>query len=267
LGVALGGIGLGAAPVTGPAADLNPETSAAFQRYVRGAETHLEERVAGGRTFLWTDEAADRLARIRRGEVVTERTAGAGPVSVPNGLIHDFTGAVFIRGVTLRQTLAFVQDYDHHKDYYGPEVVDSKILAREGDHFVLYMRLEKRKVITVVLDTVHDATFAWLDRSRCYSRSRTTKTAEVEDAGRASERVLPEGTGHGFMWNLNSYWRFAERDGGVWVECQAVSLSRGIPLGLGWLLGPLVNDLPRESLERTLVATRAGILSRTAKTR
>jgi hypothetical protein len=65
------------------------------------------------------------------------------------------------------------------------------------------------------------------------------------------------------MWRLNSYWRFVERDGGVYIECQAVSLSRGIPVKwlLGWLIGPIVNDLPKESLLNTLTATRAGVLA------
>lgn len=43
------------------------------------------------------------------------------------------------------------------------------------------------------------------------------------------------------------------------MECQAVSLSRDIPWGLDWLIGPIVNDLPRESLANTLLATRTAL--------
>ena len=121
------------------------------------------------------------------------------------------------------------------------------------------MRLKKKKVITVVLDTEHDARFSSLDKTRWYSQSRTTKVVDVENAGKPDERTKPAGTGGGYMWNLNSYWRFAERDGGVYVECQAVSLSRGIPWGFGWIIGPIVNDLPKDSLSNTLTATRAGV--------
>jgi hypothetical protein len=144
--------------------------------------------------------------------------------------VHDWIGAVFIKGATLSQAIAFVQDYDHHKEFYGPEVVDARIISRDGEHFVLYMRLMKRKMmVTVVLNTEHDAQFFPLDKTRWHSRSRTTKVAQVENPGTPQERVLPAGTGGGYMWALNSYWRFVERDGGVYVECQAVSLSRGIP--------------------------------------
>jgi hypothetical protein len=53
-----------------------------------------------------------------------------------------------------------------------------------------------------------------------------------------------------------SYWRFQERDGGVYMECEAVSLTRDIPTGLSWLVVPIIRDLPRDSLVKTLEATR-----------
>lgn len=242
-------------------ADLRTETLEALQRHLRTVEARIEERVSGRRSFLWLDESPARQARVRNGQVVTERTGGSGPLEVPDGLIHDFIGAAFIPGVTLEQTITFVQDYDRHEDFYGPEVIDSRVISREGNHFTLFMRLKKKRVITVVLNTLHDATFFPLGPTRWHSRSATTSVAEVEDPGTPQERVLPSGTGHGFMWTLNSYWRFLERDNGVYIECQAVSLSRGIPWGLGWLIGPIVNDLPKESLENTLRATRDGVLA------
>jgi hypothetical protein len=262
-----GCVGPVAPPDSESIADLKPATAAAFQTYTRGVEAQFDDRIAGRRNFLWLDDSPERRARVQRGEVVTERTAGTKPVEVPDGLVHDWIGAVFIKGVTLAETIAFVQDYDHHKDFYGPEVMDARILSRNGEHFTLYMRLKKKKVITVVLNTEHDAQFYPLDQARWYSRSRTTRIAEVQDPGTPEEREQPVGGGHGFMWNLDSYWRFAERDGGVYVECQAVSLSRGIPWGLGWLIGPIVNDLPKESLMNTLVATRAGVTARAAEKR
>jgi hypothetical protein len=81
----------------------------------------------------------------------------------------------------------------------------------------------------------------------------------VENPGRPDEREKPPGTGEGFLWRLNSYWRFAERDGGVWVECQAVSLTRDIPTGFGWIVDPIIRNLPKESLENTLRSTRAAL--------
>jgi hypothetical protein len=46
----------------------------------------------------------------------------------PHGLIHHWVGVIFIPGATLEQTLRIVEDYDHHADYYRPDVMRSKIL-------------------------------------------------------------------------------------------------------------------------------------------
>ena len=129
--------------------------------------------------------------------------------------MHDWIGAVFIPRVKLAQVITFVQDYNHHKDFYGPEVVDARILSRNGEHFVIYMRLKKGKMgVEVVLNTEHDAQFSPLDQTRWHSRSRTTRIAELENPGTPKEREKPVGGDGGYMWSLNSYWRFVERDGG-----------------------------------------------------
>ncbi len=261
-----------AVPVPGrtdtPAAagPLKPTTARAFERHVERVEASIDRRVRGEHPFLWADESPARLVRLRRGDVVAEPTSGVSPIEVSGGLVHDWTGAVFIPGVGLADTLGLVQDYDRHKNVY-PEVIASKLVARDGNRFIVYLRLRKKKVLTVVLDTIHDARYFPLDATRVYSRSRSTVVTEVEDPGTRNERQVPAGEDHGFMRFLNSYWRFAARDGGVYVECQAVSLSRAIPFGLGWLIGPIVNDLPRESLVNTLQATRATLIARRAPPR
>ena len=71
---------------------------------------------------------------------------------------------------------------------------------------------------------------------------------------------MPAGRDRGFLWRLNSYWAFNERDGGVYVECEAISLSRSIPSALAWLLDPMVRNLPKEFLGDTLTATRARLM-------
>jgi hypothetical protein len=129
------------------------------------------------------------------------------------------------------------------------------------------MRLRKKKVITVVLDTEHEVHYFQLDPLRWYSRSYTTRIAEVDNPGEPDERQLPPGADHGFLWRLYSYWKFQERDGGVYVECQALSLTRNVPLGLGWLIEPIIRQLPRESLANTLRATRDAALAKAAASR
>jgi hypothetical protein len=236
------------------AAELKPQTMEAFDRYVRQAEQRLDART----TFLWADESPARAQRVRQGDIVIEPLVGKGDLSVSGGLVHDWVGAVFIAGRSLQKTISLMQDYDHKT--YHQEVVGSRIVARNGNDIEAFMRLRKHKVITVVLDTWHDIHYVPIDETRWRSRSTTTKIAEVEGAGTPEEKILPPGTGQGFLWKLNTYWRFEERDGGTWVECEAVSLTRDVPTGLGWLIEPIIRTLPRESLESTLRETRKALV-------
>jgi hypothetical protein len=137
--------------------------------------------------------------------------------------------------------------------------MSSKLLAHNGNDFRVYMRLLKKKVITVVLDTEHDVHYFQVGPGKWRSISRTTKVSEVKSAGKPDERALAPGTGEGFLWKLTTFWRFEERDGGTWVECEAVSLTRDVPAGLGWLIKPIIRDLPKESLENTLRETREAL--------
>jgi hypothetical protein len=236
-------------------AQLKPAAGEAFDRYIRQAEQRLD----GRKSFLWADESALRASRILNGAILVEPAGRQAQTGVPGGIVHDWIGSVFLPGVPLVRTMALMRDYDRHKDIYKPEVEDSRILEQHGDRYRVYMRLLKKVVITVVLDTEHDVQYVPVDAARWRSSSRSTRIAEVDKPGKPGEHDLPPGTGQGFLWRLNSYWRFRERDGGTWVECEAISLTRDVPTGLGWLVQPIIQDLPKQSLETTLRQTRAAL--------
>jgi len=239
--------------------ELKPDTLSAFAKHIGEAEAAMELTLHGDLSFLWSDVSAERAERVHKGLTIAQLWFGKRPIKVPDGLIHDWIGATRIPGTTVAKTLALVQDYDHHKNIYNPQVIDSKLIRRQGDDFQIYLRLLKKKIITVILDTDHDAHYFPVDSTRWCCRSYTTRIAEVEDAGKPAERVLAPDTGYGFLWRLNSYWRFEERDGCVYVECRAISLTRDVPKGLGWIIEPIIEKLPRESLIATLEATRRGL--------
>jgi hypothetical protein len=92
-----------------------------------------------------------------------------------------------------------------------------------------------------------------------YSISRSTRIAEVKNPKKSYEVEAPVGDDAGFLWRLNAYWRFEEADGGVYAECESISLSRDTPLGLGWALNGFVQKLPKESMLNTLLGTRKAV--------
>lgn len=242
---------------------LNPETVDAFDKYIREAEAATEQTLLAGGPFLWSDLGSERTQQVQNGQVVAQFSTDKGPLKVPTGLIHDWIGAAFVPGTTVEDTLALIQDYDNHKNIYKPEVIDTRLISHHDNDFQIYLRLLKKKIITVVLDTDHDVHYRSLDPSRWLCRSYTTRIAEVVDAGSPKERVLPPDTGYGFLWRLYSYWRFQQRDGGVYIECRAISLTRDVPFGLAWAIEPIIQKLPKESLTNTLEATRRALQART----
>jgi hypothetical protein len=140
----------------------------------------------------------------------------------------------------------------------------SKVLSRDGNDFRIYLRFFKKKILTSILDTEHEVHYALVDSARAWSRSRSTHIREVEDAGAPEEKLKPEGDDRGLLWRINTYWRFEQRDGGTYVQCESVSLTRDIPTGLAWLIRSYVESVPRETLEFTLGATRSALLRETA---
>jgi hypothetical protein len=232
-------------------AQPNAGTVAAFGRYVAAAEQRIGTEQSSPRSFLRLDSLpiAERnalISRLHQAEVIIEKL-GSTPLDVPGGMIHHWVGTAFVPRVSVAQVLSLVQDYDHLARYYQPDVQGSRLIARNGDDFRIFMQLRKHKVVTVVLDTEYDVHYGRLDATHWFSTSHSTRIAE---AG---------GDDHGFLWRLYTYWRFVEVDDGVIVQCEAISLTRDIPTGLGWMVGPFVTGIPRESLEFTMTATRRAL--------
>lgn len=240
------------------AAELEKKTADAYDSYLVALERQIDREQASP-AFFW-GSIPPQEEKLRAGEVLIQKAAVENNSSkVPDGLVHHWTGFIFIPNVGISRLFSFLQDYDHHSQYYKPEVASSKLLQRDGDHFVAYMRFVKKKVITVVLDTEHDVRYARLDAQRAYSRSHTTSVKEVESPGGPNERQKPVGQGGGYMWRMDTYWRYLEKDGGVYVRCDAVSLTRDVPTGLGWLIGPFITSIPKDSLLHTLNSTRVAL--------
>lgn len=256
-----------AIPAPAPA-QLKAATADAFGRYIHLNQTRNDEELKQGASLLWIDglpEAgrAQAYADLKRGEVkvrkLETRENDSATIACPGGIIHHWAGVVFIPGVKLQDVLAVLQDYNHHAEYYAPDVESSKLESRDGDHFRVFLRFRRHKVITVVLDTQHDVRYFRDSESRAHSRSSAIRIAQVENLGKPGEREKTPGDDDGFLWRMETWWRMVEGDGGVYVQSEVVSLTRDIPAGLGWLIGPFVTSIPKESLTFTLDATRRAV--------
>ena len=256
-------------------AELRANTLGAFDRYVKLTEARNAEELERGTNLLWIDEwprteREEAYAALERGEVKMRKIQtldGGKPIACPGGIIHHWEGLVFIPGARLDDVLGILKDYDKHSVYYAPDVERSKIASRNGDHLRVFLRFRRHKVITVVLDTEHDIEYLRDGPERAHSRSSAVRIAEVENPGKPDEREKPPGQDGGFLWRMETWWRMVERNGGVYVQSEVVSLTRDIPVLLRWMIEPFVTSIPRETLTATLVATRKAVEERVARRR
>ena len=247
-------------PATVNAASLEPTTSKAWEEYIESANMLMEERLSPGETFLWMDEVPDRRAKVRAGEIIISPVSPQNPNRVPSGLIHDWVGAVFIDRVKLNEVLQVVRDYARYREVYEPTVIDSKVIATgEVTNRFSMLLANKSFFLKTVLDADYESCEVHLDDRPVYSVSRTTRIQEIEEYGTHAQRILHESEGNGIIWRLFWITRYFERDGGVYLEAEAIGLSRDIPASLRWLVEPIVRRVSRGSLSTSLRQTENAV--------
>jgi hypothetical protein len=257
------------APAKSDGANLKEETLKTWDAYIQAANSQMRDRVRGA--FLWTDEVPERSHRVRNGKILIS-SVGQNPKAVPSGLIHDWIGAAFIPNARLEDVLSAVRDYGHYKEFYKPAVVDSKSLSTAGacDQYSMLL-VNKETVAEYALDSEFEACYFQLDERRWYSVAHTTRVQEIRHYGQPDEQELPPKQGSGYIWRVYSLARFEERDGGVYVELEAIALSRDIPIAIRWLVNPIVRNVSKNSLQTSLremeeaVRSTAGTANRITK--
>jgi hypothetical protein len=242
------------------ATELKHETVKTWQEYIRSANARMQERLRPGIHFLKVDEDPDWISEVRRGEIHVSRGGLQGVTKVPSGLIHDWLGAAFIERTTLNQVLSVVRDYDQYKRFYQPTVADSKTLLtdRLEDRFSMVL-VNKSLLVQSALTGDYKCLYVRVNDRRWYSITESTRIQEIENYGTPSQRMLDEGEGKGLMWRLFSITRFEERDGGVYIELEAIALSRDIPVSLRWMVEPIVRRVSKSSLTMSLRQTEDAV--------
>ena len=254
-----------------PAAELKKKSVETFDRYVHLTEARIEAEIQKSDPFLWVDSLAEparaaAFLHLRRGEVVIERMRtfdNGQPIKDSDSLIHHWLGTVFVPGVTLHQTIDLAQQYDRHAEIYKPDVMQAKIISRDGNRFKVFFRFFKKKAgVTTVHNTEHDVLYMPIDVRRLQTRAIATRIAQADDHDKPDGPEKPIGNDSGFLWRLNTYWRYLERDGGTYIQLESISLTRDIPAIIAWLIRPFVEGVPRESVTFTLGTTRKALMDR-----
>jgi hypothetical protein len=247
--------------VTAPScvfAEAPAAAASSFNAYIGNVESRLAQQHRSQKGFIApgasASEASEREARLRKGESIVEQLTPSTGADWPGAMLHDWRGTAFAPGATAADFERLMKDYNAYPRRFSPQVLQAKVLAQHDDFFHVLMRVRQKHVITVVLDTAYDITYGRLDAKHGYSISRSTQIQEIQSPGSSAERAMGPKEEHGFLWRMNTYWSYEERDGGLYMQIESVTLTRSIPNGLAWIIRPFVESIPRESLEFTLRA-------------
>jgi len=239
------------------AAEPKQNTLQAWDEYIRIVNLHIAKSAAGSGQFLWTDESQDIARRVQRNEVVV---TNHNPEDVPQGLIHDWVGAVFVPNVTLDRALSVVESYDRYDEFYKPLFSKCKVLARDGDQVKLNVVATQRAFsVTAAVETEDQVQVVRLSPTKAYITSNAVRVQEIANYGQPTEHVFPENRRPGYVWREVTVQRLEARDGGVYVEWEMIVLSRGIPTAFRWLIKPLTDELPRKMMLDLLDETRTAV--------
>ena len=246
------------------AAELRPATLQAWTSYERHVDGRHQGASAGSTPFFALDAygiGGWREATMKGGismHRLDRPQPGGATVSVPDGKIHHWAGAIFVPGMTVEAVLQHLSKYAGRESEHYDDVIGSRLIARDGDRYRVFMKLRRTKVVTVTYNTEHAVDYRRLG-ARATGRSVSTRIAELEHAGTATEREKPAGRDQGFLWRLNAYWRYEAVKGGVLIECESISLSRDVPALVKWFIGGMVEGVARDSLERTLSSLKRAL--------
>jgi putative flippase GtrA len=242
--------------------ELRAPTLEAWQRYEALVNARYESAGPSSTPFFALDAFGARGWRedAMRGVVAVSQIAGPAPgsaaMSVPDGRIHHWAGAIFVPGTTIAALLDRLSRLAGGEAGHYDDVVASRLVGRQGDDYRIYMKLRRTKVITVTYNTEHLVQYRRLGSHRAGGRSVSTRIAEIAGAGTPAEREKPVGQDGGYLWRLNAYWRYEAVNGGVLIECESLSLSRSVPMLLRPFISSVADGLARDSLERTLAGLR-----------
>ena len=253
------------------AGEMKPATNAAFERYIVVTEDRIAAQDRKGYFLVIDGFSPDARQKayndLQQGKLLIEQYHAKDDgrsIPIPDGLTHDWVGIVFIPGANLMETLALLQDADHYKDIYQPAVRESHLVSWGENQLKISEQFYHKTIVTIAVNTDFDAHYKFIDSNHLVCWAHSTRAAEVDHVGQSDEHELPPNDGHGYLWRMNTYWHIEQKDGGVYLQVETIALTRSVPLGLEWVVAPLVKSIPHGTMAGFLNTTRTTITKRHA---
>lgn len=244
-----------------PIFHLDPATSRAFDDYVAAYEkADYASFSTSGK--LWVDRqccnCCGKAFGFDEGKPIVEPRKNE---DVAKGSIHHFSGSIRVKGATIGMARQVMQDYPNYVRYFKGDLGSARAEKQgdfrpEDEHYVTNLLLVQTTLwISVTYDSTYDVHYYRLDKNRMIARSSSKSIREQRDPRNAAAGLFPEGDDHGFLLRTNTYWYLRERDGGLDMQVDSMSLSRPSPTGFGWW----GTRRTRDAVDKMLRDTKAAI--------
>lgn len=240
-------------------AQPSAQSSAAFDAYVRNVERRLESQHHSAGTFLALPNGQAEKDLNVSSFVLERLTPGRFP-GLDGALLEHWRGTAFVPGATAEQFDDLLRNISSYPKYFAPQILRASEEDYGPETRTVSIRIREEHILTIVLDGSYAVEAGQLDKHHRYSTSRSVQIREIARPGTSKERVLGPGTEAGWLWRMNTYWTYEQRGEGLYLQIETVTLSRSVPRSLGWLVGPYVEAIPRESLAFTLRSVRNALL-------
>lgn len=235
-------------------AEPAPGALTAWRSHVEQAKAELEASAdCQPGPFLLVDRYQKEAGQAHSGKILALHAAGEGVLPVPSGLIHHWTGIVYVPNVRAAAVLRALKDYDSYAAIYQPAVTKSRLLNHAGSEFRYRLEFQAKGFgIKSGLRGDFRSTYVSLDARQGYSVTEATRLVELEHPGTAEEREFSPAEAHGYIQRMFTIVRYREMGDGVVVEVETLTLSRDIPASVRWLVEPFVERFSKQVLTGTL---------------
>lgn len=258
IGLVSAGIGVGASII--PVSHLEPGAVALFHDYTSKFEKNVSAAFTSDGKLWIDDDHSSKHKDFEAGKPIVEARENS---DIHNGSIHHYSGSIRIPGATIDQVRRIMQDYPNYHNYFKPDVARGSGAVQpdstpQDEHFKSRLFLTESTVwLDVAYDAEYDTHYRRIDANRWTSHSTTISIQELLDAKQLDGGVFPVGEDHGFLWRTNTYWFARERDGGLDLQVDSMTLSRTTPLGFGWW----GNKRTHDAVDKMLRDTRSAVLA------
>lgn len=241
-----------------PISHLDSASVAIFQDYAAKFEQQVSAPFAATGKIWIDDDHSNKRRDFDAGKPVIDVRENR---DYRNASIHHYTGVIRVPGGTIEQIRHVIKDYGNYPNYFKPGVARGSGVVQpdstpRDEHYETRLFLQESTMgVDVAYDARYDSHYRMVAPGRWTSRATTVSIRELQDAKELDGALYPEGEDHGFLWRTNTYWYARERDGGLDLELDSVSLSRVAPLGLGWI----GNRRAHDAVEKTLRDMKAAI--------